>query len=353
MTQPLFITRDQALRDELLRLAAAAGATPDLAQDGPSAMASWSAAPLIFVGLDVVEPMARCRPPRRDGVHVATLGPVPDQLLEPALAVHAESVTRFPESATWLVEQLTDLGDERPRRGVTVGVLGGSGGSGATVYAAALGQVSAGRKPAGGPAGGDTLLLDLDPLGAGLDRVLGRERLPGARWEDLGQTSGRISAQSLKEGLPRRHGLGVLTWRSPAHGLPPTFTVREVLSAARRGHDLVVVDLPRTGGDLWSEVLGRCDRVHVVVTPTVSGLAAATRLLARLPDRGRVALVLRGSGIPAADVSRALHAPVVAETGDQRSVGESIELGLGPVRSHRSKLARGARLGLAALPDAA
>ena len=56
------------------------------------------------------------------------------------------------------------------------------------------------------------VLVDLDPLGPGLDRVLGLERCDGVRWDALLQTTGRLSARSLHDALPRRNGLGVLTW---------------------------------------------------------------------------------------------------------------------------------------------
>ena len=333
MNAPLFLTRDDDLLDELLRLAAAAGVTPEVAGDGRTALASWTSAPLVLVGLDVLEGLARCHPPRRDGVHLAAWGEVPDSSLRSALAVHAETVTSFPRSSAWLVEQLTDLGDERPQRGRLVGVLGGSGGAGASVLAAALAQV----------AGESAVLLDLDPLGGGLDRVFGLERHDGVRWEALGQTTGRISAQSLRDGLPRAGSVALLTWGSPPEGWPATFTLREALSAARRGHDVVVLDLPRTGGERWRETVSRCHRVLVVVRPTLAGLASSARLLGCLPDRSRARLVLRGPGLPAADVASALGVPVVADAGDHRRVAELVELGLGPVSGRRSTLARAAR----------
>ncbi len=339
MNAPLFLTRDDDLLDELLRLAAAAGVTPEVAGEGRTALASWSSAPLVLVGLDVLDGLARCQPPRRDGVHLAAWGEVPDSALRHALAVHVESVTSFPKSSGWLVEQLTDLGDERPRRGQVVGVLGGSGGAGASVLAAAIAQV----------AGASAVLLDLDPLGPGLDRVFGLERSEGVRWEGLGQTTGRISAQSLRDGLPRAGPVGVLTWGSIPEGWPATFTVREALSAARRGHEVVVLDLPRSGGDLWRETASRCDRVLVVVRPTLAGVASAARLLGRLPDLSRARIVLRGPGLAAADVATALGVPVVAEAGDHRRVAEQVELGLGPVQGRRSLLARAARDCLATL----
>ena len=63
------------------------------------------------------------------------------------------------------------------RRGAAVAVVGGCGGAGASVLAAAL-AVTAVRH------GGRALLVDCDPLGGGLDLVLGAEHVAGLRWPD-------------------------------------------------------------------------------------------------------------------------------------------------------------------------
>jgi secretion/DNA translocation related CpaE-like protein len=337
MTAPLFITRDQSLLDELLRLAAAAGVTPDVAIDGGSALRAWSAAPLVLVGADVAEELARISPARRPGVYVAAWGPVPDVMFRVALDVGAESVAQLPRSEAWLTETLTDLGDAgggAPAAGLVVGVVGGSGGAGATTFACALGQLAARR--------GRAVVVDADPLGPGVDRVLGLEDRDGVRWDGLCQTTGRLSARSLREALPRREGLGALTWHAGTPGSLQAFAVREVLSAAKRGHDLVVVDLPRTADPVVDEVAARCDRLLVVVVPTVAGVASAVRICARHPDPTTVRLVVRGGGIDPQVVARATGIPVLATMADQRGLGEAIDLGLGPVRSRRGSLGRAA-----------
>src|SRR5262249_19534242 len=151
-------------------------------------------------------------------------GGVPDDLFKTALALGAENVAELPGSGSWVVESLTDVGDHSPVRGLTVGVVGGSGGAGATTFACALGQLAARE--------GTAVVVDLDPLGPGLDRVLGLEATEGVRWDELCQTTGRLSARALREALPRRVSLGVLTWASGPHGSLQPFAVREALSAA-------------------------------------------------------------------------------------------------------------------------
>ncbi len=334
MTAPLIVTRDQTLLDELHRLAAAAGISPDVAGDGGAALRAWSAAPLVLLGADLADEIARLQPARRPGVHLVAWGGVPDQLFRTAVALGAEDVTELPRSDGWLTETLTDLGDSRRAHGRVLGVVGGSGGAGATTFACALAQVAAREGPA--------VVVDADPLGPGLDRVLGLESCEGARWDALCQTTGRLSSRSLREALPRRGGLGVLTWYAGSPGRLQAFALREALSAARRGHDTVVLDLPRHPDPVVEEAVARCDRLLVVVVPTVSGIASAGRLCARLADPSRLRLVVRGAGIDQAEIARATGVPVVARMGDQRGLGEAIDLGLGPVRSRRGPLGRAA-----------
>ncbi|GCD89815.1 septum formation initiator [Nocardioides sp. LS1] len=337
MTTPLFITRDDTLLDDLLRLSAAAGVTPDVAHDGGAALRGWSAASLVLLGADLVDEVAHLSPARRGAVHVVTWGPAPAEMFRAALRVGAETVTDLPRSDAWLTEVLTDAGEGAPSRGQVLGVIGGSGGAGATTLACALGQVAART--------GDALVVDADPLGPGCDRMLGLEDVDGVGWEALVQTTGRLSGRSLREAVPRRGPLGVLGWR-PGRGVhagPATlqaFAVREALSAARRGHDTVVVDLPRTPDPLVDEVVARCDRVLVVVVPTVGGVASAARLCARLADRSRLRLVVRGTGIVPERIARVTGVPVLASMADQRGLSEAVDLGMGPVRSRRGPLGR-------------
>lgn len=334
MTRALLITADPGLHDELQRLAAAAGATCESARDPAAALRGWAGAALVLVGADLVTDLAVIAPARRRGVHVVAWGSVPDQVFRPAVAVGAESVVELPRHGDRVTELLTDLGEERAVRGLAVGVIGGCGGAGATTFAAALAQVASRQ--------GTSVLVDVDPLGPGGDRTLGLEERPGVRWNDLAHTTGRLSARELRQALPRAGTLAVLTWSPGEPRQVPPAAAREALSAARRGHDLVALDLPRRPDEVSEELAPRCDLVLVVVTDTLTGLSAARRVVAGLPDPARARLVVRG---PCADpdaVARAVGLPVLLTMADQRGLSESIELGLGPVRGRRGPLARAA-----------
>ncbi len=332
MSAPLLVTADPAFRDDLLRLAAAAGVTPDVAATPADALRHWASAPLVLVGADLAGPLAELAPGRRDAVHLVCWGRAADDLFRVALALGAQDVTELPRAEAWVVEALTDVGDRARAPGLVVGVVGGSGGAGATTLACALGQTAARR--------GDAVVLDCDPLGPGADTVLGLDGVDGFRWDALCQTTGRFSARALREALPRRDSLGVLTWHpGSAVGLQ-AFAVREALSAARRGHATVVVDLPRATDLLVEEVAARCDVLLVVVVPTVAGVASAVRLAERLADRASARVVLRGQGLDEREVARATRLAVLDVVPHQRALAESVDLGLGPVRSRRGSLGR-------------
>jgi secretion/DNA translocation related CpaE-like protein len=256
-----------------------------------------------------------------------------------ALALGAERVLTLPSDAAWMTERLIDAGDDGLTPGRLVGVLGGSGGAGATTFACALAQVAA--------RSGTAVVVDADPLGPGVDRVLGLDASAGVRWSDLESTTGRLGARALREALPAQDRLAALTWATGRSAQLSPDVLRDCLSAARRGHDLVVVDLPRGADPLVADVVPRCDLVVLVVSPTVCGAASTTSTVARFEQRERWGLVVRGRGIDPEEVARTTGLPLLAEMADQRRVAESVDLGLGPVRSRRGPLGRAARQVLA------
>lgn len=340
MSNPLIVTRHEGLREELLRLAAAAGVVPEIAPDPGAALPGWSAAPLVLAGTDVAEELVRLGPVRRPGLHLVGWGRVDDLVFRHAVALGAENVAELPRADGWLLELLAEAADGPTGTGITIGVVGGSGGAGATTFACALGLAAARRAPA--------CLIDADPLGPGIDRVLGFDRVDGFRWDAFEQTTGRISARALREALPRRHDLGVLTWSPGAPASLQAFAVREALASAARGHHVVVVDLPRST-PLAEELLTRCDHLVVLVRGSLIGLASASRFVAAVGAGKSVGLVLRGADVTAGEMTRLVGAPVLATMPDQRGLEEAIDLGLGPPRSRRSALTRAAEATLVAL----
>lgn len=75
-----------------------------------------------------------------------------------AVEIGAEHVLRLPDAEGWLVDQIANAAEGVGRPALTVGVIGGRGGSGASTLACAL-AVTAAR------AGRRTMLIDGDPTG--------------------------------------------------------------------------------------------------------------------------------------------------------------------------------------------
>jgi secretion/DNA translocation related CpaE-like protein len=343
---PLLVTTDPTLADELARLAAAAGVALS-ALPPAAALSRWASAPVVLVGADCASALVALAPARRPGVFVAAWTEPPPGAFRDALLLGATQLVELPTGAARLAELLTDL-DLTRTEAPLVGVLAGAGGAGATTLACALGQAASSRGPC--------LVVDLDPLGPGCDRVLGVDELPGVRWDTLGRASGRLSARSLRDAVPRSSaGPGVLTWPASTPSALDPVAVREALSAARRGHDLVVVDLPRELSPLVTETLARCTRILVLAPPTVTALASTARLLGALPDRAALplSLLLRASpsSVDPFRVADLLDLPLLTTVPDQRGLAESLDLGLGPLppARRRGPLLRAAREVLAAL----
>lgn len=337
----LLATCDDDLLGDVLRLAAAAGSPIDVAHDPDAALRAWSAAPVVLVGADEVARIGVRRPPRREGVHVVGHGPLPDGVFRHALEIGARDVVELPAADTWLVEVLADAADGA---GAVVapmlGVVPGSGGAGASIFATTLALVAATSR--------SSVLVDLDPWGPGLDRLLGVEDAPGARWEALADGSGRLGSRSLRASLPGRDGVAVLAWGPlPEERVTslPSVVVVEVLSAAQRGGDLVVVDLPRALDGVAAETAARCDEVLVVCETTLTSVLAGQKVAARARSlQADVGLVVRGEGssVSPSHVAEALTLPLLADYPSRRKVTEQVELGLGPGHGRRSPMARAA-----------
>lgn len=346
--RPLLLSDDPRLRDDVLRLAASVGAAPVVV--GGDAVGdvrrAWPVAPLVLVGEDGAEALAGLRLPRRDGVLLVAVDGDDPAVWRRAVAAGAEQVVDPARDRDLLADLLGACSDGPPGAPVLC-VVGGCGGAGASVLAAGLAATAA----AGGRR---VLLVDADPWGGGLDLVLGAEHEEGLRWGDLASTTGRVSAASLRELLPHVDGCAVLTWARGRAGEPvPAASVRAVLEAGQRGHDLVVVDVPRRFDAATEEAVLRATHPLVVVPAAVRAVAAATTLvsgLSRLATATRLVVRDPGrSGLAPSAVAESLGLPLLATVGHERRLAESLDQGLGPLGRRRGPLARACHEVLAAL----
>jgi secretion/DNA translocation related CpaE-like protein len=312
VSRPLIVTADDMVLDELLRLAVAAGVAVDVAHDEAAARRLWNGASLVLVGADMVDRLIETPPPRRRRVIMVGTGAHPNdaRTWQCAVAVGAEHVVSLSADEAWLVAELGDAQDAAQHPGAVVAVVSGCGGAGASVLSVALAL-------AGVRAGHETLLLDGDRYGGGLDLVLGAEHQTGARWPDLARTRGRVSGPSLRGVLPIVDGLAVLSWDRGEPQVIDAAAIRAVLNAAERTADLIIVDVPRDLGAIGAELLPRALLTLLLVPAEVRAVAAATRVAHEVRRHtGTARIVVRGRGVSALDaatVATAVGLPLMGE----------------------------------------
>jgi secretion/DNA translocation related CpaE-like protein len=322
----LALISEEPILDDLLRLAAAAGCEVECVADIAALRAGWQTAALVLLDPGSLHGVADTGVPRRAGVLLACAEEPAAATFQAALALGVEHVVRLPDEGDWLVGALADVID-RPAEaaGQTLAVLGARGGAGASVFAAATARVASTQ-------GRATILVDCDPLGGGLDALLGVEDEPGLRWPDLRLTSGRLAASALRSALVGggSSGPAVLSCARDGAGPSPE-AVAAVIEAGTRSGSLVLVDLPRTLPAAAQAALGRVDLAVVVVPAEVRACGSARGLLSNLAERGlRTGIVVRGpapGGLRAPDVAEALGVPLLASMRAEPALDGALERG--------------------------
>jgi secretion/DNA translocation related CpaE-like protein len=220
-----------------------------------------------------------------------------------------------------------------------IGVVGGSGGVGASVLTAAIAVRAAhlGLSPA---------CLDGDRLGGGLDVTLGIEQERGVRWPDLARARGRIDGSELLRRLPAVDGVSVLSFDRGRDVELGAETAVEVLHALRAAADLVVLDLPRPDHELFRALAPEVDAMVLLAGSGIGDLAGASAIAGHLIRACHdVWLCLRtsGHGSHFADtVAGALDLPMLAVVGEEASLPGDLLHGIPPGSSAGRALAAAA-----------
>jgi secretion/DNA translocation related CpaE-like protein len=332
---PLALTGDPELLDDLLRLAAAGGIELDVAPDPAAARPRYARAPLVLIGVDQAPACLRARLPRRARVVLVGRSGVHDAPWDLAELVGAQHVAMLPAAEPWLVDRLAER-QEGAAGGRTIAVIGGRGGAGASVLAVGLAVT-------GVRAGLRTLLVDADPLGGGLDILLGWEDLDGVRWSALSEADGRVDPPALVQALPGQGDLAVLSFDRGRLTAVPAEAMAAAMDAGRRGRDLVVVDLPRQLDDAAVVALAAADRTLIVVPAELRATAAAARVASTVAMHcGDLAVVVRGPApgqLDGRDVAEALGLPLAGTLRPEAGLSGALERGEAPAARGRGPLA--------------
>ena len=332
---PLVVTADPDLLDDLLRLAAAGGAEVDVAADPAAARARFAHAPHVMIGADQAAACLRARLPRRPRVVIVGREPAVDAAWEVAELLGAEHIAVLPTAEPWIVDRFAE--QQTPAvPGRVLAVIGGRGGAGASILAGALAVTAA-------KGGRRTLLVDADPLGGGLDLVLGWERVDGLRWPALSAADGRVDPPALLAALPHRGDLVLLSFARDELEPVPGEAMAATLDAGRRARDVIVADLPRRLDDAAVLALQAADRALLVVPAELRATAAAARVAGMVTMHcANVSVVVRGPApgrLRAREIAKALSLPLAGSLRPEPAMCEALERGEPPAADGRGPLA--------------
>ncbi|WP_433299914.1 septum site-determining protein Ssd [Actinoplanes sp. CA-030573] len=325
---PLVVTADSHLLDDLVRLAAAGRTEVTVAADPQAARSRIASAPLVVLGADQVVAWLRARVPRHRRTVVVSRHGWPPGIDDAVRRLGPMHVCLLPRGEPWLIDRFAERPPEPPGERLpvarTIAVIGGRGGAGASTLAVGLAVTAA-------EAGHRTLLIDADPLGGGLDLLLGWEELSGLRWPELAEAGGRVDPPTLLGSLPQRGDLVLLSFDRDELPAVPGEAMAAALDAGRHGRDLIVADLPRQLDDAAVLALQSADRAVLIVPAEVRAVAAAAQVVQAVrAHRDDLELVVRGpapGSLKADQIAKVLHLPLAGLLRPEPALCEAIELG--------------------------
>lgn len=328
---------DPLLVPEIERIVAATERTLIFAGDaGSIRRQAWARASVVII--DGADPSAESlsRLPRRPRVVLVCRQEPTAEVWQRAVRVGAEHVLTVPADEGRLVEVCSSPTSGAVNgRAPVIAALGGRGGAGASTLSAALALAIP----------GESLLVDADPYGGGIDLLLGWERLEGLRWPDIDLRSGRVAFGALRRALPHRRDVIILSGNRSG-GVWSAAAIGAVVDSARGAGVPVVVDVPRRLGPVATQVLERADLVAVVTPAEVRACASSALIIAAVQAvNPNVGVVVRGpspSGLRASEVAQMSGAPLLVAMRPEPRLGPRLDNG-GLRMSHRSPLLRAAR----------
>ena len=309
-TGPIVVAvADPALHSEAIHIAAATGRKViDAADDTQLARHAPKAHALLIDDL------------RAPSLHPQPRGPnVFTVVADTAPAATREDVFALPAQATDVLRSIGALAlapAAHTARGKVVAVLGACGGSGASVFSAALCRVA-----------GDATLIDAHQFSGGMDLLLGLEATPGARWGDIDVTAGgAVSRAEMRGALPATEDdTALLTFPRTTVADPFRLSPEELNAVVHAAgtEGLTAVDTP------LALLPDRCDLAVVVLRPELRAAAAAARIVAECNAAGVAnALLLRQSSwasLEPAQVEDTAKASVIAQVQQVRGLTKQLD----------------------------
>jgi secretion/DNA translocation related CpaE-like protein len=337
MSHTLLLSDDPELTQHARRMAAAAGVRLEICRDSAQVMGTWASTPVVLVGADWLARLSGLSPPRRAGVWVLSAGALSVESWQHSVQVGAQGVLELPGGEDEVMLQLQSLDTPAEPVALTVSVMAGCGGGGASVLAAALGLTAAARGP--------SLLAATDPWGTNLIDLVGVSEPMGVGWEVLHHNAGRVSPSSLRESVVHKEQLGLLGWLESESTEADEQVLLAVVHTARRGHGALVLDLARHNLTLNRRLLMFSEELVVVTHASQRCLEAVRRTLNVYGNAATTVVVRQQRSLDWSpeQVRQVTGARDVWLMPVQRKLDEHLDLGYGPLVHSRGPLAKAAQ----------
>ena len=254
-------------------------------------------------------------------VVLITLGEPNIEIWQKAVATEARYVAFLPDAREWLLQNLIP----NPIKSTQIiGVIGASGGLGASLIASSLAVMFAQSDKT-------VALAETNFCSGGLDVLWGIEESKGTRWADLIYPSGRISPQDLYRSLPKASGVSILSTDSQDGRMPASYS--EILSDLAQAVDVLVIDLAKSLEVGATELLELCTDLIIVTGSTIRSTSATNQLMQLASKLASAKLIVRmipGTDLDAQNVSKTLGLQLLGTVTTDQKVVEHLEQGLNP-----------------------
>lgn len=334
-----------ATAQTVTQLCAASSITFLAVTDVVAVAAYWRSATVVIVDIPGLRACTVAGLPKRARV---VLIPEPDSDRLSTRSQPVAVIAELPGHSQELVDYLRGVTRVGAPQGVVLAVSSACGGAGATSLALAMAAAAV-------DGGLETVLIDADPLGYGVDAIVGVANGGGLGWSDFYQAEGKVASGLFRQSLPVVDGVGILGWRGAQAHLPDSASLGAVTDAAREAVDVTIFDLGRwfylpTSQEQQvarTTLLARLDALTVVAPTESRGAFGCERILqGGLATALQPMLVTRGpspAGLHPADLADGLQLRHIAHVDFDRVSAKMLDQGVNPGPPQRTKLARAAR----------
>ena len=315
MIDVLLIASDQGLIIEIQKITAVTGCKLKVSTQVNPIEINNSKTVLIDANLDVSI--------NHHDVVLITTGKPATEIWHRAVATGARYVAFLPEAREWLIQNLIP---QTIRNAKVIGVIGASGGIGASLLASQIATDYAKSKHI-------VLLTELSKTSGGLDVLWGIEEDKGLRWSDLAGNNKLFFNQDFLRALPSSNSVAILS--TDTKNINAELGVINKIQQLQKCVDVLVIDLANPESSNFTEAVELCDYVIFMVGSTIRSVSAANQLKLIYPKLLKSKLVVRnlaGTSLAALNIAKTLDLHLVGEITSDLKIVEQLEQGISPAQ---------------------